>query len=116
MLKKLAVLLTLPLFMTAAALAQTTDLDRAADNINITSAKERIEAQRPMNKSLEVNLNNAAKGEVSDIIKFSNQTAARAAVMENQPAPKALNVSPENKKAVAEHFKKDIKSYSYPKL
>lgn len=116
MLNKLAVFLTLPFLLAVSAHAQSTDLDRAADNINVISAKERIEAQKPLNKSLEVNLNNATKGQVSDIIKFSNQTANRAAEMENKPTPKPLVTSPENKKAVADHLKKDVKTYTYPKL
>lgn len=78
MFKLLAVFLSLPLFAAFPATAQTaavsaapseTALDREADNLNIVSAEERLKLKRSSTKSIDLNLKNSTKGEISDIVK-----------------------------------------------
>ena len=87
MFKLLAVFLSLPLFAALPAAAQTaaasaapaeTALDREADNLNIVSAEERLKLKRSNTKSLDLNLKNSTKGEISDIIKNANLAEKRA--------------------------------------
>ncbi len=117
MFKLLAVFLSLPLFAAFPAAAQTaaasaapaeTALDREADNLNIVSAEERLKLKRSNTKSLDLNLKNSTKGEISDIIKNANLAEKRAARQEGRTPETAVNVDPADKRAVRKMLQKDL--------
>ena len=117
MFKLLAVFLSLPLFAAFPATAQTaavsaapseTALDREADNLNIVSAEERLKLKRSSTKSIDLNLKNSTKGEISDIVKNANLAEKRAARQEGRTPETAVNVDPANKRAVRKMLQKDL--------
>ena len=120
MFKLLAVFLSLPLFAAFPAVAQTTAvsaapsetaLDREADNLNIVSAEERLKLKRSSTKSIDLNLKNSTKGEISDIVKNANLAEKRAARQET-----AVNVDPANKRAVRKMLQKDLYLDPHPRF
>lgn len=116
MLKKLAVFFALSLLMSGVAHAQVSDLDNAADNINVVPLKDRMVALKSLDQSLDVNLKNATPGQISDIIKNNNLIQNRVAKQQNQPLPEPLNINTNNKQAISDYLKKDVVTYPYPNL
>ena len=94
MFKLLAVFLSLPLFAALPAAASAapaeTALDREADNLNIVSAEERLKLKRSNTKSIDLNLKNSTKGEISDIVKNANLAEKRAARQEVRRKPPSM--------------------------
>lgn len=125
MFKLLAVFLSLPLFAAFPAAAQTaavsaapseTALDREADNLNIVSAEERLKLKRSSTKSIDLNLKNSTKGEISDIVKNANLAEKRAARQEGRTPETAVNVDPANKRAVRKMLQKDLYLDPHPRF
>ncbi len=127
MFKLLAVFLSLPLFAALPAAAQTaaasaapaeTALDREADNLNIVSAEERLKLKRSNTKSLDLNLKNSTKGEISDIIKNANlaENVGMAARQEGRTPETAVNVDPADKRAVRKMLQKDLYLDPHPRF
>lgn len=125
MFKLLAVFLSLPLFAALPAAAQTaaasaapaeTALDREADNLNIVSAEERLKLKRSNTKSLDLNLKNSTKGEISDIVKNANLAEKRAARQEGRTPETAVNVDPADKRAVRKMLQKDLYLDPHPRF
>lgn len=119
MFKALALLLTLPLFWAVSVQAQTipveTELDKMADRLNVIPAEVLVENQRLINKKTDLKLKNSTKGQISDIVKNKQILDARIAQTKGNDAPKAVNINPDNKKAVRDYLQRDLKNYNYPK-
>lgn len=120
--KFLAVFLSLLLFAASAATAQTTAvsaetaLDREAGNLNIVSAEERLKLKRSSTKNIDLNLKNATKGEISDIIKNANQAERRAARQEGRKPEADVSIDPADKKAVRNMLQQDLYLDPHPRF
>ena len=75
---------------------------------------------RPKNasntKSIDLNLKNSTKGEISDIVKNANLAEKRAARQEGRTPETAVNVDPTNKRAVRKMLQKDLYLDPHPRF
>lgn len=115
MFKLPAVFLSLFLFA-ALPVAAETALDREADNLNIVSAEERLKLKRSNTRSIDLNLKNATKGEISDIVKNANQAENRAARQDGRTPETAPDVDPTDKRAVRKMLQKDLYLDPHPRF
>ncbi len=93
-----------------------TELDKSADNINVIPIAERLKIKRSVDRDIDMTVDHARKGELSDILKNTSQIKQKAARHSGQKEPPSAAVDASDKKAAKEYLKKDLKLYNYPRM